>query len=134
MKLSQQNDKEIIEQYKKENPWGMSICVDLKDCNLEIMKNADKIKEFVDKLVKFLGMRKFGETTVVDFGDDPRVSGFSMMQLIETSLISGHFANNSRAIYFDIFSCKEYPPHKTAEFCKEFFQAKSYNLKINFRQ
>lgn len=133
MENSQEKDEKIIKKYKKENPWGMSICVDLKECNLQIMKNADMIKDFVDKLVKFLDMKKFGETTVVDFGEDPRVSGFSMMQLIETSLVSGHFANNSRAVYLDIFSCKEYPPYKAAEFCKKFFEAKSYKMKINFR-
>jgi S-adenosylmethionine/arginine decarboxylase-like enzyme len=127
-------DEAIIEKYKKETPWGMSISVDLKNCDPEIMRNADQVKEFVDQLVKLLKMRKFGETTVVDFGDNPRVSGFSMTQLIETSLISGHFANNSDAIYLDIFSCKEYPPYEAAEFCKEFFKAESYDLKINFRK
>jgi S-adenosylmethionine/arginine decarboxylase-like enzyme len=78
-------------------------------------------------------MKKFGKTVVVNFGEDPRVSGFSMTQLIETSLISGHFANNTNAVYLDVFSCKEYPPHKTAEFCREFFGAKSYKIKVNFR-
>ncbi len=129
-----EEDRETIEKYKRESPWGMSVCVDLKNCDPEIMRDADKIKEFVDLLVKLLKMKKFGETTVVDFGDDPRVSGFSMTQLIETSLISGHFANNSNAIYLDIFSCKEYPPYEAAEFCKEFFRAESYDLKINLRK
>lgn len=129
-----EEDTETIEKYKRESPWGMSICVDLKNCDPGIMRDADKIKEFVNLLVKLLKMKKFGETTVVDFGADPRVSGFSMTQLIETSLISGHFANNSNAIYLDIFSCKEYPPYEAAEFCKYFFKAESYDLKINFRE
>ncbi|MDD5145110.1 MAG: S-adenosylmethionine decarboxylase [Candidatus Pacebacteria bacterium] len=133
MENFQEEDKKIIEKYKAENPWGMSICVDLKNCDSEKMKDAEKVKEFVDKLVNLLKMRKFGETTVVDFGDNPRVTGFSMTQLIETSLISGHFANNSKAIYLDIFSCKEYPPYQAAEFCKEFFGASSYDIKVNFR-
>jgi hypothetical protein len=31
-------------------------------------------------------MRRYGETQVVYFGDDPRVTGFSLTQLIATSL------------------------------------------------
>ena len=79
-------------------------------------------------------MKRFGECVVVDFGEDPRVSGFSMTQLIETSLISGHFANQSNAVYLDVFSCKYYNPHTVAEFAKEFFKAKDYALNYTLRK
>ena len=78
-------------------------------------------------------MKMYKGTTVVNFGDNPRVCGFSMTQLIETSLISGHFANNSNTAYLDVFSCKAYPPYKTAEFAKKFFGAKRSKVKVNFR-
>lgn len=128
-----EKDQEIVKKYKKQKPWGMSTCIDLQDCDPKMIRDAKKIKKFVDDLCKLIDMKKFGKTTVVDFGEDPRVSGFSMTQLIETSLISGHFANQTNAVYLDVFSCKEYPPYKTAEFCKEFFRAKSYKVKVNFR-
>lgn len=126
-------DQKIVNDYNNRNPWGMSTCVDLKDCDPEIIRNAEKIKQFVDELVKLIDMKKFGDCVCVDFGDNPRVSGFSMTQLIETSLISGHFANNSNSAYLDIFSCKAYPPYKAAEFCKNFFKAKEVEVKVNFR-
>ncbi|MBI5254837.1 S-adenosylmethionine decarboxylase [Candidatus Falkowbacteria bacterium] len=126
-------DELTIKKYKSENPWGMSIYVDLKECNLATMTNAEKIKRFVAGLCDIINVKKFGDTVIVNFGENQRVFGFSMMQLIETSLISGHFANESRAIYLDIFSCKEYPPYAAAEFCKKFFEAKSMEIKINFR-
>ena len=75
-------------------------------------------------------MKRYGECIVVDFGEDPRVSGFSMTQLIETSLISGHFVNQTNDVYIDIFSCKFYDPKVVAEFTRKFFEAKDY--KINF--
>ena len=78
-------------------------------------------------------MKKFGPTVVVNFGEDPRVSGYSMTQLIETSLISGHFANQSDAAYIDIFSCKAYPPYVAAAFAKEFFEAQEVRVSIHFR-
>lgn len=111
----------------------MSTCIDLKNCDPEIIRDAKKVRQFVLELCELIKMRRFGKTIVVDFGDDPRVSGFSMTQLIETSLISGHFANNSNAVYLDVFSCKAYPPYKTAEFAKKFFGAKSCKVKVNYR-
>lgn len=127
------SDEEITSLYEKEKPWGMSCSVDLKNCNPETIRNAEEIKRFAIELCDLIDMKRFGETTVVNFGEDERVSGFSMTQLIETSLISGHFANQTNAAYLDIFSCKSYPPVKTAEFCKKFFGAKEYNLSVNFR-
>jgi S-adenosylmethionine/arginine decarboxylase-like enzyme len=134
MVLNKKTDAEIIAQYKKEQPWGMSCAIDLTGCNPEKIRNAKAIKDFVVKLCTLIDMKRFGETVVVDFGEDPRVSGFSMTQLIETSLISGHFANQTNAVYLDVFSCKSYPPQKTAEFCKEFFEAENYTLHIIFRK
>jgi len=126
-------DQEIVKRYKKENPWGMSTCIDLHKCNPKTLRSATKIKRFVKDLCVFIDMKRFGETLVVHFGEDPRVSGFSMTQLIETSLISGHFANETNSIYLDVFSCKAYPPYKTAEFAKNFFEAKKVDVKVNFR-
>ena len=128
-----EKDREIVKQYNKEKPWGMSTCIDLLGCNSETIRDAKKIKKFVNELCQLIDMKKFGKTTVVNFGEDLRIAGFSMTQLIETSLISGHFANNSHAAYLDIFSCKEYSPYQTAKFCQEFFEAKSCKIKVNFR-
>jgi hypothetical protein len=63
-------------------------------------------------------MRRFGETQVVRFGDDPRVTSFSMAQLIETSLLSAHCADNSHAIYLDVFNCAPYEPNDAARFSR----------------
>ncbi|MBC7879641.1 MAG: S-adenosylmethionine decarboxylase [Anaerolineales bacterium] len=82
------------------------------------MQDADAIREFVKILCDRIKMRRYGETQVVFFGDEPRVQGFSMTQLIETSLISAHFADASRAIYLDVFSCAPYDPEDAAMFLK----------------
>src|SRR5262245_60628273 len=114
--------------------WGLSSCIDLYDCDLKIMQDAEAIKDFVRQLCDRIGMRRYGETQVVRFGDDPRVTGFSMTQLIETSLISAHFADNSCAIYLDVFSCAPYEPEEAAEFARDFFKATRYNLKSVVRE
>jgi len=75
-------------------------------------------------------MKRFGECQVVHFGKEERVEGYSMVQLIETSLIAGHFANLTNAAYIDIFSCKRYEPEQVARFSKEFFQAESVGINV----
>ena len=104
-------------------PWGLSSSIDLYECNPDFIRDADKIKEFVRQLVELIEMKAYGETIVVNFGEDERVAGYSMMQLIETSLISAHFANQSNAVYLDVFSCKKFDPQVVADFAKRFFEA-----------
>ena len=108
--------------------WGVSSSIDLYDCDLTLMQNADAIREFVKILCDRIKMRRYGETQVVFFGDEPRVQGFSITQLIETSLISAHFADASRAIYLDVFSCAPYDPQDAAKFAADYFKAAHYQV------
>ncbi len=114
--------------------WGVSSAIDLYDCDLALMQNADAIREFVVILCDRIKMRRYGETQVVFFGDEPRVQGFSMTQLIETSLISAHFADASRAIYLDVFSCAPYDPEDTAKFVAEYFKAARHQVNVTYRK
>jgi S-adenosylmethionine/arginine decarboxylase-like enzyme len=114
--------------------WGVSSCIDLYECDLKLMQDADAIREFVKLLCDRIKMRRYGETQVVFFGDEPRVQGFSMTQLIETSLISAHFADASQAIYLDVFSCAPYDSEDTAKFAAEYFKAARYELHVVHRR
>jgi S-adenosylmethionine/arginine decarboxylase-like enzyme len=114
--------------------WGVSSCINLYDCDLTLMQNADAIRKFVVLLCDLIKMRRYGETQVVFFGDEPRVQGFSMTQLIETSLISAHFADASRAIYLDVFSCAPYDPEDAAQFAAQYFKASDYHFEVVYRR
>ena len=129
-----QKDQRVREEYKLVNAWGLHAGIDLHGCNAETIRDAEKIKQFVVELCDRIGMKRFGECTVVNFGEDKRVAGFSMTQLIETSLVSGHFANQTNTVYLDVFSCKYYNPYVAADFAKEFFGAKDYTLHYNLRK
>ncbi len=120
--------------YEASNAWGLLTSIDLYNCAPEIIRDADAIKRFVKELCVKIDMKRFGETEVVHFGDDDRVSGFSMTQLIETSLISGHFADSTNAAYLDIFSCKYYEPRDAAEFATEFFKGSNYRMQVALRR
>jgi len=124
----------IKSEYEAGDYWGLASSIDLASCNSKFIRDAEKIKQFVADLCDLIEMKRYGECQVVNFGEDPRVAGFSMTQLIETSLISAHFANQSNKIYLDVFSCKFYEPRVVAEFAKQFFEAQSYDLKFTFRK
>jgi S-adenosylmethionine decarboxylase len=128
------DDSAIRRDYKTQDAWGLLASIDLHHCNPMTIRDAEKIKQFVYELCERIGMKRFGDCTVVNFGEDEKVAGFSMTQLIETSLISGHFANQTNATYLDIFSCKYYEPVAAAEFAKEFFEAKDYKLSFTLRK
>jgi len=120
--------------YEQKNPWGVLSSIDIYDSDPDIIRDADKIKQFVYALCDRIEMKRFGECQVVHFGEDERVEGFSMTQLIETSLISGHFANADNTVYLDVFSCKFYDPREVAEFAMSFFKGGHYKMQIALRQ
>jgi hypothetical protein len=87
----------------------------------------------VSELCDLIEMKKFGETEVIHFGEEERVAGFSMVQLIETSLISAHFANLTNTVYLDVFSCKPYNPAIVEEFAHKFFKGSHCITHVNLR-
>lgn len=103
--------------------WGLCTAVDLQGCNPDLIRDPEQIKRYVVEICELIGMERFGECQVVNFGEG-RVAGYSMVQLISTSLISGHFANDTNSAYLDIFSCKGYDPATVESFSKEFFGAR----------
>jgi len=112
--------------------WGLCSAVDLQDCNPGLIRNADHIRRYVVELCELIDMKRFGECQVVDFGSG-RVAGYSMVQLISTSLISGHFANDTNNAYLDIFSCKGYDPAVVEAFSKDFFGARRSMATVTLR-
>jgi len=111
----------IMQQAFDESFWGIASSFDIYDCNPETIRDAEKIRQFVIELCDLIEMKRFQDTMIVNFGEEERVAGFSMVQLIETSLISAHFANLTNTTYLDVFSCKPYDPEIVADFAKKFF-------------
>lgn len=112
--------------------WGLSISIDLQDCRPDIIRDRNQIEAYVIALCELIGMKRYGDCQIVHFGEG-RVAGYSMIQLIETSLISGHFANDTNRAYLDIFSCKGYDPVTVEEFSRAFFGARSSSSSVLLR-
>ncbi|MEK6878174.1 MAG: S-adenosylmethionine decarboxylase [Nanoarchaeota archaeon] len=113
-----------------EKLWGKSAMIDLVGCN-ENIKQPKKIQEFIDKLCSAINMKKHGQCHIERFGYG-KLEGWSFMQFIETSSITGHFdeqVGSTNLAFIDIFSCKNFDEKKAALFCKKFFQAERVRLR-----
>jgi S-adenosylmethionine/arginine decarboxylase-like enzyme len=127
-------DLSIIDRALQENVWGISSSIDIYECDPEAIRSAEKIRQFVIELCDLIEMKRYMDTLVVHFGEDEKVAGFSMVQLIETSLISAHFANLTNTTYLDVFSCKAYDPGVVAAFAQKFFGGKRCITSFNLRR
>ncbi|NLX49823.1 MAG: S-adenosylmethionine decarboxylase [Methanospirillum sp.] len=124
----------VVREFRETDAWGLCTCIDLLGCDPAGIRDADRIRQYLVEVCDLIGMKRFGEPQVVHFGPTNRVAGYSMTQLIETSLISGHFANETNSAYIDIFSCKEYEPDLAADFTRRFFGAGSATVRTILRQ
>ena len=113
--------------------WGIASAIDIYECEPHKIRSAETIRSFVAELCDLIEMKRFGETQVVHFGEDERVAGYSMVQLIETSLISAHFANLTNAVYLDVFSCKPYEPEVVRRFAQRYFEGQRSELNVTLR-
>ncbi len=109
----------------KEKIYGYELILDLYNCNSKTISSKKSIQEYTDKLCKKIRMKKYGKTLIPHFGHEkPFTKGYSLVQLIETSSITGHFSELWNSAHINIFSCKKYDEKTAADFTKKFFGAK----------
>lgn len=91
-----------------EKPWGYHLILNLSGCNENIC-TKEGIATFVKELVDAIDMKAYGEPLIEHFAEhSEEAAGYSLVQLIETSAICGHFSDLNRDAYLDIFSCKHF--------------------------
>lgn len=115
-------------EYETERAWGLYSSVDVYNCNKKKIASEAAICLYTKELCDRLGVTRHGEPLMILFGNDPSIFGWSMAQMIETSLVSGHFIQLPRIAYVDIFSCKYYDAQKIIEFTVDFFGGDSYTF------
>ncbi|MFH1459716.1 MAG: S-adenosylmethionine decarboxylase [Candidatus Omnitrophota bacterium] len=119
---------------KNKNTYGYELVMDLSGCDPEIITSQKRLQEYVDKLCKIIKMKKFGKTLIPYFGDKAAYTkGYSLVQLIETSSITGHFSDLWKTAYINVFSCKKYNQILAKQFTREFFKAKSIKARFLIR-
>jgi S-adenosylmethionine/arginine decarboxylase-like enzyme len=105
----------------KELVWGQHLLLDVGTCNTNV-RSKEQISLFVKELVNAIDMVAYGEPTIVHFAEHSyEAAGYSLVQLIETSAITGHFSDNNLEAYLDIFSCKPFGQHDAIAVVKKYF-------------
>jgi S-adenosylmethionine/arginine decarboxylase-like enzyme len=74
-------------------------------------------------------MKAFGRPMIQHFGEGDK-AGYTLVQLIETSNITGHFCDNSGDAYLDIFSCKWFDENVVQNVVASWFKPESINMKV----
>lgn len=112
--------------------FGQELTLNLYECNSEKISSAEEIKKFVVELCdNVIHMKRFGDALIPHFGhDNPLTSGYSLVQLIETSSVTAHFSESRRSVYLNIFSCAWFDASRTKKFCREFFEAKHVTSRL----
>ncbi len=65
--------------YEAAGAWGISTAVYIYGCAPDTIGSQDCLRRFTHDLCDLLEVKRFGETQVVWFGDDPRGRGYSMI-------------------------------------------------------
>lgn len=108
--------------------FGYHLMLDCSGC--EGIDSRDNIYNFIKDLVPTIKMEAHGEP-VIEYllPGDPK-QGFSLMQLITTSNICGHFMELDGTAYIDIFSCKEFDLTVARQVVEKYFKPK--RVRVNF--
>ena len=115
--------------------FGLELILDLHDCDPKVIGSRQKLREYAVRLCRLLKMKRYGKTLTPHFGHaDPLTSGYSMLQFIETSSITGHFSELTHTAYLNIFSCKEFDTQRARDFTRKFFKAKSLHHRVIVRK
>ena len=114
--------------------FGYELVMDLYGCDKDIISSKKKLQEYTDKLCKLIKMKKYGKTLLPYFGEKAvYTKGYSLVQLIETSSITGHFSDLWGTAYINIFSCKKYNQALAKKFTSQFLKAKRTKTRFLIR-
>ena len=109
--------------------WGYHAMFDCKGCDPTALKSAGTIRLLISEMVRRIDMIPVGPPKIEYLCEGDPKEGYSFVQLISTSNITGHLMNSGEA-YIDVFSCKDFDP-KIAEKCiQEFFNPTK--IRLNF--
>lgn len=114
--------------------WGWHLLLDIKSCDIDSITNAEHLAGFLTALVERIDMVAYGDPIIQHFAThDPEKAGYSIVQLIETSNITGHFVDKNGDAYIDVFSCKPFQPEDVIAVVREFFAPENISSKLEYR-
>lgn len=114
--------------------YGKELILDLYDCDPKIIRSKKNFLEYLNKICDLIKVKKYGKPICKRFALHlEHVAGYSLVQLIESSSITGHFSELWNRAFINIFSCKLFDDKIVTSFTKKFFKAKKIKNRILIR-
>ncbi len=111
--------------------WGQHLVLDLAGCPRDRLVNADNLRAWVKDLIDAIKMKAYGEPQLEHFATHSfDAAGYTLLQLIETSNICAHFAENLGQVYIDIFSCKRFDNDIAVQVCRKYFAPETVQIPV----
>jgi len=103
--------------------WGYHLILDCKNGRKLNEDSEEDIRVFIKELVDKIDMVAYGEPNIayLPTPSRPECSGWSVVQLIYTSSITCHFADDSGDFYLDVFSCKIFDVDDVLDYVEQYF-------------
>jgi len=103
-------------------PYGQELILDLHQCEkatmeIDIQAFCEELAELVDMQIEDFHPWK----SELDEPKIPHLYGISAVQFITTSNITVHILPLLKAVYVNLFTCKEFDQDAAAEFCEKYF-------------
>jgi S-adenosylmethionine/arginine decarboxylase-like enzyme len=115
--------------------WGKHLIVDMSYGKKERVSSADHIRRFAEILVEAIGVKACGPPVLQHVAAHmPDAAGYSLVQLIETSTISGRFCDRSGDAYIDIVSCSDFDSERALDVIKNMFEPEHMRYMTVVRQ
>ena len=109
--------------------WGQHLLLDFDGCPKELLADKENILNWSKELVQAIDMVAYGEPVIKHFATHSHeAAGYTLLQMIETSNVAAHFAENIGQVYIDVFSCKAFDVEVALGICKKYFKPTLANV------
>lgn len=115
--------------------WGYHLLVNCSNCDRDFITDRWVHNKFLEELVEAIDMVAYGKPVLAHFAThDPSKGGFTLMQMIETSSITGHFVDETLEAYIDVFSCKEFDLTKVHDVIQKWYRPGLTQMQMIYRK
>lgn len=112
--------------------WGKELLLNARKCQSQAISNPRNLDLFLQDMVKKIDMKAYGRPLIQHFGEGNK-SGYTGVQLIETSNLIFHACDESGDLYCNVFSCKWFDEYIARAVVQEWFSPEHVEMKVVLR-
>ena len=111
--------------------FGPHLTLDLGKCDFEVLVDFERLYDLLANLPAMIGMTRISEPQLLKYVDKwAKTPGVTGVVILAESHISIHTFPDSRHVFMDIFSCRNFDTQKTIDFLVDFFHSREPVINI----